>query len=280
MPYDSDYREASITALETATPLTAQGADTPGAFIVPTDVSRITEIIIQCVPAATVDTIMGFTTSIHFTGSGVELPEGWFPGPTGLVGGVATMTAGVSDVNEQRYLTNIPVKPGGQFNIDGFMLGEDIGALHMLVQVVYDGPVVGKIRDMDYRSIDLTAANTLVTLTERGAAVVEGDFKPAYPVIGEIFVGMGGKITAGTSVAVGLAFHLSGAGLKHAGNYKFIGKGCAVNDDSATLPGTVRPLSRFIGPIETKPNNAIRVQAQMIEGDLGTAFSVVGFAYY
>jgi len=278
--FDADYREVSVTALGTATAMTAQGADTPGAFVVPTNVSRITEIRIHAIPGATVDTIMGFSSGVHIYGSGVKLSEGWFPGPAGFIGGVATMTAGVSDIEPQVYFTNIPVRPGGQFSADAFMLGEDIGALHMLLEIIYDGPVAGKIVDMDYRSQDLTAANTLVTLDERINGTSEGDFKPAYGTIGEIFVGMGAKITAGTALPIGLAAHLSGPGLLNAGNYKFLGKGCAINDDSATLPGSVKKLERYICQITTKPGNNIRVQAQMIENDIGTAFAVVGFAYY
>lgn len=280
MPYDSDYREQTIAALETATPLVEQGADSPGPFDVPADAKRITEILISAVPAWTVDSILGFSSSINFRGSGITIGEGWFLGPSGSTGGAAATTPGGQWEKPMRYLTNIPVKGGGTFSIDGFLLGEDIGALHMLVNIVYDGPVVGKIVDMDQRNIDLTTANALVSLTERGAAVVEGDIKPAYRTIGEVYVGCGGKITA-SNAAVGTAFHLSGPGLLHAGNYKFIGPGISINDDTAIslTGGLVNPL-RYVCGIQTKPNNAIRIQGQMIEGDIGTAFSVAGFAYY
>lgn len=276
--YDSDYREVSITALETATPLVEQGADSPGAFVVPTNVSKITEIKITVIPSIADDAVMGFTSAIHIFGSGVSLPEGWFPGPTGILDSVAVYSSAQVANEMQHYLVNIPVKPGGQFSINGYMLGEDIGALHMLVQIVYDGPVVGKIIDMDYRSIDLGTANALVTLTERGAAVVEGDMRPAYRTIGEIFLGMGGKLTASATV-VGFGVHLSGPGLKTAGNYKFIGRGVTNHGDVGNN-GSVHPLTRNICGIQTKVGNAIRVQALMIEGDLGTAYAIVGFAYY
>jgi len=278
MVYDADYREQSITELETATPLVAQGADTPGAFVVPTNVSKITEIIISCFANIAADAVMGFTSAIHVYGSGVVLSEGWFPGPTGTLDSVAVYSSSHTDMEVQRYLTNIPVKPGGQFSIDGYMLGEDIGALHMMVEVVYDGPVVGKIRDMDYRSINLTAANTLVTLTERGAAVVEGDIRPAYGLIGEIHLGWGAKIT-GAEAAVGFAVHLSGPGLQTAGNLKFIGRGISLHTDIGNN-GSIKPLTKYMVTIPTKLGNAIRIQAQMIEGDVGTAYSIVGFAYY
>lgn len=278
MVYDSDYREVSVTALETATPITAQGADTPGAFVVPTNVSRITEIRIRANLGCADDTAFGFTTAIHIYGGGVVLSEGWFPGPVGLVEGHATGSGSVTDEEEQIYLTNIPVKPGAQFNIDGYMLGEDVGLIHMFVQIVYDGPVVGKIVDMDYRSIDLTAANTLVTLTERGAAAVEGDIRPPYDTIGEIYVGAGAKVTASAATVAGFAFQLSGAGLLVAGNYKFLGNTIGSRTDLAE--SSIKALTKYHCGIRVKRGNPIRVQAQMLETDLGTAFSVVGFAYY
>lgn len=278
MVYDSDYREVSITTLETATPITAQGADTPGAFIVPTNVSRITEIRIYAIGTIADDAVMGFSSAIHIYGGGVVLGEGWFPGPTGVMDSVAVYSSTTPDNEPQIYHTNIPVKPGGQFQVDGYMLGEDIGALHLVVDIVYDGPVVGKIRDMDYRSIDLTAANTLVTLTERGAASVEGDIKPVYSTIGEIFIGYGDKIAA-SSAAAGFAVHLSGPGLLVAGNYKFAGRGITLHGDVGNA-GDIRPLTRYICEIKTKINNPIRIQAQMLEADMGTAYSIVGFAYY
>jgi hypothetical protein len=280
MTFDSDFREANIAALGTATPLTAQGADTPGAFVVPTNVSRITEIRIGVGLSIADDAIMGLTTGIHIYGGGVTLAEGWFPGPVCTTGSIAAASGDrIGDVT-QKYLTNIPVKPGGQFNIDGYMLGEDVGAIQMLVQIIYDGPVAGKIRDMDFRTMDLTAANTLVTLTERNDAVVEGDIRPAYPTIGEIFVGAGAKITVSAGVVVGLAFQLSGPGLLSAGNYKFIsGHTWGLSTESAANT-KISQLERYVCGIQTKLGNAIRIQAQMIEGDVGTAFSIVGFAYY
>ena len=278
MVYDSDYREATIAALETATPITAQGADTPGVFVVPTNVSRITEIRITAMAAVADDAVMGFSSAIHIYGGGVVLGEGWFPGPTGILDSVAVYSSTTPANEPQIYLTNIPVVAGGQFAIDGYMLGEDIGALHLVVNIVYDGPVVGKIVDMDYRSIDLTTANALVTLTERGAASVEGDIKPMRRTIGELFIGYGDKIAA-SSAAAGFAVHLSGPGLLSAGNYKFAGRGIVLHGDVGSA-GDIRPLTQYKCGIQTKINNPIRIQAVMLEGDMGTAYSICGFAYY
>ncbi len=280
--YDVDSREANIASLETATPLTALGAATPGVFVVPTHAKRITEIIIALAPVPTVDNIMGATTSIHITGSGVVLGEGWFIGPGFTTGGAGTTTPGGGFEHPQRYQTNIPVKGGGQFNIDGFMLGEDVGAIHLIVTVVYDG-IPGKIIDADYRSIDLTTTNTPVQLAERGAAIVEGDMRPSYSRIGEIHVNVAAKITAGNA-GVGTMFKLSGAGLRVTGNYNFVGPTIAINDDTAISLNckNINPFRYICGPngLQVNVNNAIRAEAMMIEGDVGTAFAQIMFAYY
>lgn len=277
MVYDSDYREAANANLETAFGLTEQGADSPGMFVVPTNVSKITEIRIGANGLCADDTAFGFTCAVHLTGGGIKLGEGWFPGPVGIIEGHAT-GSGTIVGEQQRYLTNIPVKPGGQFNAEGYMLGEDIGAIHIFCEVVYDGPVVGRIIDMDYRSIDLAAVNTLTTMTERGAAVVEGDMRPPYPVIGELFLGAGAKITASAGTSAGFGYKLSGPGLRDAGNYNFLGRTLGSRTD--LNESQILPLTQYACGINTKVNNPIRVQGQMLETDLGTAFGIAAFGYY
>lgn len=280
MVYDSDVREANVTGLETATPLVEYGAASPGAFVVPTNVKRITELRFTAGMSSADDTAFGFLTAFHIYGGGVDLKEGWFPGPRGISAAIAAASGDRIGNFTQDYLTNIPVLPGGQFAIDAFMLGEDVGALQMLADVVYDGPVVGRIRDMDYRSIDLASANTPVTLTERGAAVVEGDIRPPYDVIGELFLGAGATITAGAATVAGITFEMSGAGLMTAGNYRFLDKLTWGGSTELAANTKIFPLSRYICGIKVKRNNPIRVQAQMIEGDIGTAYSQVAFGYY
>lgn len=280
MPYYADYREQTITALETATFLNAQGADTPGNFVVPANASRITEIIISLAAEATVDNIMGASSCIHIHGGGVKLPVGFFLGPTFITGGAGATTPGGGFYLPFRIQTNIPVQPG-EFRIDGFMMGEDVGAIHMCVGIIYDG-IPGKIIDGDIRNIDLTTTNTLVTMTERADATVEGDIKPPYRLIGEIHFGCGAKVTAGND-AVSTALHLTGEGLIIAGNYKWVGPAIAINDDTAISLNCVvtNPMRYVCGAgIPVKLNTAIRFQAQMLEGDVGTAWAVVGVGYY
>lgn len=45
--YDSDMREADVTAVDTATALTALGTTTPGNFVVPGGAHYISEIRIK-----------------------------------------------------------------------------------------------------------------------------------------------------------------------------------------------------------------------------------------
>jgi len=278
MPYFADYREQTITALETATFLNAQGADTPGNFVVPSNASRITEIVISLAPEATVDNIMGASSCIHIHGGGVRLPLGYFLGPTFVTGGAAATTPGGGFCLPFRIATNIPVQPG-EFRIDGFMMGEDVGAIHMTVGIVYDGPVVGKVIDGDIRNIDLATTNALTTLTERADATVEGDIKPPYTKIVEVHFGVGAKVTAGND-AISTALHLTGEGLVIAGNYKWVGPAIAINDDTAiSLNAVVTHPMTYKVNIPVKRNTAIRLQAQMLEGDVGTAWSVAGILY-
>lgn len=281
MVYHSDYREQTITALETATFLDAKGADTPGNFVVPSNVNRITEIVIGIAPEATVDNIMGASVCIHIHGGGVKLPVGYFPGPTFVTGGAAATTPGGGFYNPFRIQTNIPVTKGGEFRIDGFMCGEDVGAIHMTVTIVYDG-IPGKVIDCDVRSIDLTATNTLTTLTERADATVEGDIKPPYSLIGEIMFAVGAKITAGND-AISTALHMTGPGIVIAGPYEWTGPAIAINDDTAISLNCVvtHPMVYKCGlGIPVRHGTAIRFQAQMLEGDVGTAWSMVGVGYY
>jgi len=280
MVYHSDYREQTITALETVTFLNAKGGETPGNVVVPSDVSRITEINIGLAPEATVDNIMGASSCIHIHGGGVKLPVGYFAGPTFTTGGGAATTPGGGFYLPHRILTNIPVVPGGNFRIDGFMCGEDVGAIHLTVGIVYDG-IPGKIIDGDIRSIDLATTNLLTTMTERADATVEGDIQPPYSKIIELHFAVGAKVTAGND-AVSTALHLTGPGLVVAGPYEWIGPTIGINDDTAISLNAVvtHPMVYKLGSgIAVRKGTDIRFQAVMLEGDVGTAWSMVGVYY-
>lgn len=279
--YQADYRENTVTALETATNLTAKGAETPGVFVVPSGVSKITEIVIQAVSESTVDNIMGASTCIHLTGGGINVKLGYFLGPCFTTGGAAATTPGGGFYNPMKYHTNIPCTPGGQIRADAFMMGEDVGAVHMSVGLVYDG-TPGKIIDGDIRNLDNATSNQLYTLTERADATVEGDFRVPYTLIGEVFVAAGAKVTAGND-AVTMAYHLSGPGLIKAGNYEWVGPGIALNDDTAISMNCVNclPFRYQCGAgIKIQPNGFVRAQSQMLEGDVGTAWAVIGLGFY
>jgi len=277
MPYDSDYREADLTALDTGVTLEEQGADSPGSFDVPMEAKLITEIIIGLGLDPTADSLLGFSSAVRLSGGGIDIGEGYFPGPVGTICGAAATSAGMVYAQPQRYKTKIPVNGGGAVKAEGYMHGEDIGALHMTLQLIYDG-VPGKIIDMDYREADLTAANTLVTLNTR-AGSTERDFNLAHPTIGEIHFGAGLKPVAGPLRFLP-ALHLSGAGLKEGGNYKFIGPSGGSQDD-ITISGAsvIQQLTPFECDIAVKKGNKLRAQAQMLEDDAGTAYAIVGLGF-
>jgi hypothetical protein len=262
--------------VDTATLLSEQGADSPGAFDVPANVSHITEVRIAAAADYTADTILGWTTGIQLSGGGIQVGYGAFPGPFGWTVGTTNVSPGVDGIPHAVYQTKIPVVPGGSIDCRGTLLGEDCGAVRITVALVYDG-IPGRIVDMDYREESLTAANTLVSLGNRQGAA-SGDFRPTS-TIGEVYVGGGLKAVAGP-LACTTGYHLTGAGLRVAGNYKFIGLGYNSQDDIATLghSGGNVPM-RYRTNIAVKRGSTIRCQAQMIEDDVGTVFAIIGLGY-
>lgn len=279
MGYDVDYRENDVTAIDTATALTEQGADSPGAFIVPEHAGAITEIIITVGCDWTTDVIEGFTTAIRLTGPGLNAPESWIGGPVGLTTGATNIMTSSLIALPQRVLCNIPVVPGQKINCYAYMHGSaDMGSLRVSVTLVYDGPEVGTARYFDYREGDTAAANTLVTLTNRGGAA-EADFDVGSGEIVEVLVGTGGVVVAGPLAAIH-AFHLSGNGLQTAGNYRFTGHSISVDADAGTIASqaNIVPCVRYKVSIGTKTGK-IRVQAQEIEDDVGTPSNIITFGY-
>lgn len=273
MVYATISRENDITAVDTATGLTERGADSPGSIKVPHS-SAITEIRIGVAADWTADTLLGFSTGLHIYGSGCA--EQWVAGPVGATGGAAATSSGLNIAEPAVYPCNIPVIPGNEISLAGFMQGEDCGSLRMMVTLVFDGPVKGKVKRFDYREVDLASANTPVTLSVRGG-VTENDFKVGNETIVEVHVGAGCKVVAGPLAATTL-FIITGAGTK--GNLEFQGNSITVQDDP-TISGATNVVSlvKYHTLIKTETGD-LRVQGQEVEDDVGTPFSVcmLGFA--
>ena len=276
MVNDVISREADITALDTATGLTELGADSPGAVVVPQS-GAITEIRIGVGADLTADTLLGCSTALRITGSGLKGPESWIGGPVGQFAGAAATSATTLLTQPTTILCNIPVSPGGQLNLYGFMHGEDVGSLRMMVTLVFDGPVRGQAKYFDYREADLAAANTPVTLNTRGGAT-ENDFKVGNETIVEVHCGAGCKVVAGPLSATTL-FELTGTGLNYPGPYQFQGHTITVSDDVAISgAANIEELVKYHTPITTRTGE-IRVQAQEVEDDVGTPFAIIMFGF-
>jgi len=274
MVYAVVSREQDITALDTATELIALGADTPNAIVVP-QATRITEIRIGVTPDLTADTLLGFTTGLHLIGS---CGDQWLAGPVGTVGGAAATSSGIKIGKPMIILCNIGVKAGGQINAYGFMHGEDVGSLRMMVTIIFDGPVSGQCSRFDYREADLATANTPVTLNTRGGAT-ENDFKVSGETIKEIYCGAGLKPVAGPLAAT-THFRLSGNGVAVSTDLDFQGNTLCTQDD-ITISGalSIEDLVKYAVNIPTKKGD-LRVQAQEVEDDVGTPYAIIclGFA--
>lgn len=272
--YAIDYRENDVTALDTQTALTEQGADSPGAFVVPMNASAITEIILAASPDFTADAAHACTTAVRLTGPGLAAPESWIAGQSTLTFGAAATSAGQGNEPPMRVLCNIPVNPGQRINAYGFMHGSaDMGSVRVNVSLVYDGPVRGNAKYFDYREGDTAAANTLVTLANRGG-VAEGDFDVGAGVITDVIINVTNVGVAGPLGAT-TAHHFSGSGLATANPLKFLGNSLYTQDDSAISgKGAVTNAMQYKTDIPTQ-SGLIRVQAQEIEDDVGTPSHIV-----
>lgn len=280
MVYDVDYRECAVPDDDVAANLIEQGADTLGAFIVPTTASRITAIRIGLGSvSAAQDAVLAASSAVHLYGGGIKLSEGWFPGPCHTESGAAATSAGYDWAAPMIYKTNIPVNPGGTFNAQAWIYGEDLADAHMILGVEYDG-VPGRIVDCDHREVDIgAAANTLYTFVNRGGQA-EYDFRPNYSRIVEVVCGGAPDVTGGdVGYNVMNTFHLSGPGLLTAGNYKFIGHvGYQYGDTDISGPGATKNLSRYECNIPVKVGNSIRAQGQNIESVVAT-HAIIGLCY-
>lgn len=281
MVYDTDFRECPLAAVDTIYPMTQQGADTPGQFVVPTTASRITTIKIF-VSGIVTDVVTGSTCAVKLSGTGIKVGEGWFVGPLISVGGAAATSGGFEYRGGMVYKTNIPVVGGASFLAEAVLNGEDIGTAHMLLSIEYDG-VAGRVVDGDYREVDSgVAANTNVTMINRGPAVDEGDFKTGGRTIIEVVCGAALDPTgdAANGLVFAPAFTLSGSGLVAAGNYKFLGPAGPTQPDT-DVSGNQQCIcnpERYITNIATKTGGTIRAQVQNIES-INPIHGIIGLLY-
>lgn len=282
MVYDTDYREVAMAAIDTAYPVIEQGANTRNGFTVPSTVSKLTAVRIGLGAIGT-DVIVGVTSAIKISGTGLKVPELFLVGPMIAAAGAAATDGGFSQAEPMLYKTNIGVKPGNTIDVTAFVHGEDIGAAHILVEFEYDG-IPGRITGGDYREESTgAAANTLVTLARRGDVAAQGVFKPTGPIIEIVFGAIldpVGHATDGLLVAP--ALHLTGNGLQVNGEYKVIGQiGQAHPDTDVVGTGaiSVNPSRRECGAgIPIKVNGEITAQAQNIES-IQAIHAIVGLLY-
>lgn len=278
MATDYDFRECPCAAVDTAYPLTQKGANTPGDFVVPSTARSLTGIRIFVSGIAT-DVVTGTTTAVHLTGVGGLQ---WYPGPMISIAGAAATSGGMEFRDSMMYKTNIDVSQVRQIAAEAFVNGEDLGTAHILLELEYDGEP-GKVKDCDYREDDIgAAANTLVALTHRGAAVDQGDFKP-QGTIGEIIFGAAldptGDAAAGLVFAPALT--LSGPGFIAAGNYSVVGPSGPTQPDTdvAGNQGCIQNPGRRICNIPTKGGNStIHAEAQNIES-INPGHAIVALCY-
>lgn len=275
----SDYRECPCAAVDTAYAMTQQGANTPGAFIVPKNAQYITALKIF-ISGISTDVVTGTTCAVHLVGLNGDQ---WWPGPLCSESGAAATSGGFAYADAMIYQTKIPVTGVTQFDAEAFVNGEDLGTAHMLLQVEYDG-VPGRASQCDYREDDIgAAANTLVALVTRGAAAAAGNFRPNGRTIVEVVFGAALDPTgdAANGLVFAPALHLQGGGLIAGGPYRFLGPAGPTQPDTDVSgnQSTIVALSRVI------PGSGIRTQIGEVEAtsqnieSINPGHAIVGLLY-
>lgn len=275
----SDFRECPLAAVDTAYPLTQMGALTPGAFIVPKNAQRITAIKIF-VSGISTDVVTGTTFAVELRGI---KGDQWYVGPMVSESGAAATSGGFDYRDGMTYQTNIDVSGVGQFDAFCYANGEDMGTAHLLLVIEYDG-VPGRIKESDYREIDIgAAANTPVAVVDRGATAAQGNFKPKGRTVVEIVFGAALDPTgdAANGLVFAPALELSGNALLTGGPYRFVGPSGPTQPDTDVSGNQ----SAIVNPHRIIPGAGIRTQdgdliasAQNIES-INPGHSIVGICY-
>ena len=282
MPYNVDFREVAMAAIDTAYPVIQKGAESPGAFTVPATAQKLTAIRIGFGAIAT-DVIMGATSAIKLSGSGLKVPELYLVGSMIAAAGAAATDGGTSMAQPMIYKTNIPVSPGNNIDVTAFMHGEVIGIGHIVVTIEYDG-VPGKIKGGDYREETTgAAANTFVTMARRGDVAAEGDIKPQGTIIEVVFGAIPDPVGhASDGLLIAPSLRLTGNGLTINDDYAFTGAiGQAHPDTDVVGTGaiSVNPTRYECGAgIPVRTSGLIRPAAQNIES-IQSIHAIVGLLY-
>lgn len=270
--FASEYLEVAMADDVVLTDVTEQGANTKNYIAVPKGAQHITAVKIF-VGIIGADVITGNTMTVKLVGPPGEQV---YAGPNTSTSGAAATAGGLAIGKPEVYQTRISVAGLAQIGIQANFSGDDPGAMHIGVQLEFDG-VPGQIVDADCREIAIgAAANTLLALTTKMNTTGYGNFKANGKPIKEIRFGCAwdpeGNATAGLLMMP--ALHLSGGGLVTPNKpLKFLGPAgfSGPDTDVAGAQAVIANLERVVPGvgIPTAQSGEIEASAQAIESVQG-----------
>lgn len=280
MQYDIDYREEDAVAINTAYNMINKGAAALGAFFVPGNAERITQVRIHAAWDAVADAPAGYSTAVHLTGLGLTNRDKnyAFSGPFGAVhSDTAAHSAGAAIGDAVSYRTNIPVTGGNEIVAMAYYWGIAGNGVRIGIWLEFDG-VAGPIVDVDYREQDFTAANTEVILTNRGGAFV-GPFKTTGKKIIQVRCGGGVTFVAGPLACL-TNYRFYGPALKGR-DYEHPGPSYACQDDTLADSGGMTHEGPVVHWTDIPVTNGavFNVNGMMVEDDVGTVYGTVTVCY-
>tara|TARA_Y100000310_G_scaffold336624_1_gene421678 strand:+ start:600 stop:1475 length:876 start_codon:yes stop_codon:yes gene_type:complete len=290
MATDADCREGpAITALDTPTELVERAGVTVNDFKVPAFTNVIREIVVSGLPdLGTAAAGVPISSLIEIKG---DIPSG----AQQLGGLVGNFTAEGSSihysqalVHPARYFCNIPVRPGGNVQVEYIMSGTDFGGIHGAVGLIYGRPgeAVGfPASQYVSRETTISDVDTVTSLSEF-RSVEKGTIKcPAGKSrISQIYFGTspayGTDISGTGDKTWSTILNLKGGGLAVSGKYNFlghIGVSSALGATDSQL--TLSPPVMYNVNIPVRQTFEIEPSVTLVGEDPGSVFSQVTLGF-
>jgi hypothetical protein len=282
-----DYREDTEGTVDTWEVLDQQRAESPGNFIVPPGASMITELEFHIAPDYGAAGIFRVASALRLQGAALITDHKplYFVGPAG---GLTVTTDGVviALAPPAKIPVAIRVTEGQEFEAAHKFMGEDLGDVQGLLNVVYNGPVsTPVILAAEVREDDLAdATETLVPIdtdVAEGTATLNFFAPPGTSRIFAVDYAVGLDVALITRFAH--QFELDGNGLNVQIKPQRWGGWCGMQG-LTTVGGNgllAAPQRRILDlPVHVGRASPIIFRAGMIEDDYGAGTVVAGLLYY
>lgn len=285
---DSDYRHGDVGTVDAWTTINNKEGSGAGDIPVPAGKPYLTSITISIANTAAgwagASAHIPTLTAVQLAGNGFASGGTYrFLGPSMAVHTLGTAAITSVEIPTVTYPLAIPLKTQGFINVAAIQMYTDTGTPTFVVGLTFASkPTPGGYVDADIRNANLTALNTLVTMSYVDTVSV-GDVQ--VPTTASTLAGicLTSALDGGaTAVTVGLVgvFKLGGNGLAAGGMYSFPYAGTTLQGAAATGSTSTAEAPRYIPTnIAVVRGNMISCQSTMLGADPGAADVAIGYLW-